>query len=77
MKSARERAEDCLKQLNFPATPGRVKRIENLLKEQDKITRHACAYEVTRCKHIQEEKMGNCAICPSEAHDACMNVKAV
>lgn len=58
-----------------------VEKLEKIIiadrKEQDKITRHACAYEVTRCVLVNEDKLGNRAISPDEAHNRCMNVKAV
>lgn len=43
-----------------------------LLKEQDRDTRHACAEAVLNC-----EKVGVYAVYKTDAHDACINTKAV
>ncbi|MEW8192271.1 MAG: hypothetical protein AB2793_01065 [Candidatus Thiodiazotropha sp.] len=48
------------------------KAIRLALKEQDKLTRHACAEAVMRCGH---QNLSGTAIDPNKAHAACMNAK--
>jgi len=72
MKSARDRAEECLKQLNFPATPARIKRLENMLIEQNNATRNA-ADDAISC--IRQDHDGMIDIV--DAQRAVLNVKAV
>jgi hypothetical protein len=71
MKNARDRAEEFLRRYLSEYTIGDVRRIEILLKEQDKITRHACAEACI--EHADAP-----AICMIDrCHNSCMNVKAV
>lgn len=46
-------------------------------KEAARDTRHACAEAVVGLPECCEQPNGNSAIDPDDAHNACMNVKAV
>lgn len=76
MKTARERAEKWLESRHeaddsFSWDLSDLKSLEILLKEQDKITRHACAEACLGHGDAPAiEMIGRC-------HSACMNVKAV
>lgn len=65
MKTVKEKAKE------FCSVNGLPKwvddKLELLLKEQDRDTRHACAEAVLMCVNIT----------PDSAHEACMNVRAV
>jgi len=53
------------------------KHIRHALRIQDRDSRHACAEAVLNCRYVCETPAGNDAISPDDAHQACMNVKAV
>jgi hypothetical protein len=83
MKTAQQKAVELVDDANvefgidFDQVSPLIKAIVKLLKEQDRDTRHACAEAVSGLHEVCETPNGGIAICPSDAHDACMNVKAV
>jgi len=71
MKTAEERAEDYLKKYVGTWNAKQERELVILIKEQDKITRHACAEAINKIDgDLYEAKL-------VEASNACMNVKAV
>jgi len=64
-----------------------TKLIKQIRSEQDKITRHACADAVLQCNECktnddnaiykEDASISDSVIDRDEAHNACMNVKAV
>lgn len=71
MKTARERAEFWLAMNVAGYDEHLVDYLEVLLKQQDKITRHACAEACLEHGDAPSIEMID------RCHDACMNVKAV
>lgn len=65
MKTAEKKAKHLCTRLKLPSSGPAFSAILKTIKEQDRDTRHACAEVVTQCNS------------PEEAHDACMNAKAV
>ena len=53
------------------------KMLLKIRKEQDRDTRHACAEAVLNIPYCVETANGGDAISPDDAHDACMNAKAL
>lgn len=76
MKTAEEKASEWLDD-NMPAPhDDDVASLAILIKEQDRDTRHACAEAVMRVKSKYADF--SIEVCwKDEAHDACMNTKAV
>ena len=78
MKTARDRAAEFLiNRYVRKWDQDDLDALEIVLKDQDKITRHACAEVVLNCNVDNESPTGGDLISPEDAHDACMNVKAV
>ncbi len=79
MKTARQRAEFWLAMNVAGYTEAQVDYLEVFAKEQDKITRHACAEAVMDPYLIAGETSftNKLTIVQADAHNACMNVKAV
>jgi hypothetical protein len=76
MKTARERAEEWLYENGFQKDEEWTLKLEDLLKEQDKITRHACADAVLGVYATYQSQ--KCMVADvSEYHAACINVESV
>lgn len=74
MKTARERAWECLNGDGFDGTYCQLLIIEKLLEEQDKITREACKQEIANLPFTKSSVL---RVDRDEAINACMNAKAV
>ncbi len=76
MKTARERAEEFIYKHVFTSNEDPIfDELEKLLKEQDKITRHACAEAVSDIDiNATDDDAYSSA---DKAYAACMNAKAV
>jgi hypothetical protein len=77
MKSVYEKARDFFNTTNLRYSDVDVLKLEQLLKEQDRDTRHACSMAVLDCSIICETPNGNDAISSDDAHVACINAKAI
>ncbi len=81
MKTAKERAIEIVKQMrtnmDIPKhlEDGLVGRITLALKDQDKITRHACAESITNIKKPYAGVVNH--VSRDDVHSAIMNTKAV
>lgn len=77
MKTARERAENFLYRYLTEYTESDVNAIERLLKEQDKITRHACADAVKAWASKNGYDASGVLVETARAEAACITAKAV
>lgn len=78
MKTAEERAREFCDTLPLAWTNFRADvevAVYLLIKEQDRVTRAACAEAVMAVCYTRDN-LGNCDILRSQAEAACMNVKA-
>ena len=83
MRTAREKAEEWVHKNVILAEhcdieySDVIEKLEDLLKGQDRDTRHACAEAVSNCSPVCETPSGSDAILPGDAHDQCINVKCL
>jgi hypothetical protein len=79
MKSAEERARDVCKWLCLPESGAAYIAINHALKEQDKITRHACAKALLQCRKLnrQSTNYDPSTVYLDEAYASVMNAEAV
>lgn len=77
MKTARDKVCDVLDSHNVITWTALVSDLVKLIKEQDKITRHACADNIAECAKQRAYGTGGRLIDSVKAEAVCINTKAV
>jgi hypothetical protein len=80
MKTVEERAKEFIESLDLSCESQAVKiekKLITLLKEQDKITRHACAESILLMPHGYAARTSNKVVSVDEVERAIINTKAI
>lgn len=77
MKSVEDRVWDLMTSLGIPFDSDKHKKIVIRVKEQDKITRHACADNIHNMDHGYAAKTDTKVVGVDKAFNVVMNTKAV
>ncbi len=75
--TSEERAMEILDQIDCQDVNNRISIIEKALKEQDKITRHACAENIKNLKPADGHHHEPCLILKSEAQISVIKTKSI